>query len=395
MEQVMAAGQNLSSPSSVVITIVDVVHLGIGKVNPFGGQIQRQTVGPEDLAGQNARPVGTVHVDSLDARVISPIGPEEDSGIGTGIEGDTAWLVNVFGQEDHPVGSVFSGHFDRVQSGIDPVKILGDPIQCQAFDKIRSAADDGLGRSRQLLAEDLLRLHVVPVEDVGMSVGGQRYDIFHFDRDNFDRFLFQVGDEEGSTVGNEQEGAARVDGLASVFVFVQDVAIGARADERFLRVPTRLGTTAWDLAFIQIDTDFGVVGHQNFTGRAQTQRAGGRLLATVGARTTVVVAIFGIATRSFIRATGAISLSVAHLRNKSITSACNQSFEYKLLTINVTCVMLMQRSVTLGHCHCPAGHWNEARVQACRSSSSDPSSQSSCPLQTIVLMTQRELLHLK
>ena len=60
-----------------------------------------------------------------------------------------------------------------------------------------------------------------------------------------------------------------------------------------------------------------------------------------------------------------------------------------------TWVILMQRSLTRGHCHCWAGQRNGGRVQAWRESSSELSPQSSWPLHTIVLITQRELLHLK
>jgi hypothetical protein len=50
MEQVVTSRQDLTSSSAVIITVIDVIHLGVSKVNPFGGQIKSQTVGPEDFA---------------------------------------------------------------------------------------------------------------------------------------------------------------------------------------------------------------------------------------------------------------------------------------------------------------------------------------------------------
>lgn len=132
--------------------------------------------------------------------MVSPIGPEEDPSIRTWIQCNTTWLIDIFGKENHPIGTVFTGDFDRVESRIDPVEILSDPIQRQAFNQIGTAADDGHGRSRQFFAEDLFRFHIVPVEDVGVGVGGQRYHVLHFDGDDFDRFLLEIGDEQRATV---------------------------------------------------------------------------------------------------------------------------------------------------------------------------------------------------
>jgi hypothetical protein len=155
----------------------------------------------------------------------------------------------------------------------------------------------------------------------------------------------------------------------------------------------------------------------------------------------VILAIFGVTSGSFVRSAGTVPFPIANLkpnkkknelihrwnsdgipfrekrfdfqdicskirrikRNKKLVFPGQEtdkkiSFAFQMDMMEfilVTWVTLMQRSVTLGHCHWPAGHWKGGREQACRSSSSDPSPQSSWPLQTIVLMTQRELLHLK
>ena len=198
MEQVVTAGQHLPASGSVVVAEVDVVDFGIRKIDAFGGQIQRQSVGPVNLAGDDGRAVGSVHVDTFDARMITPIRPEEDAAtrIRTGIQGDATRLFHVLGDENHPVGSVLAGHFDRVEPGVDPVKIVGDPIQRQAFNQIRTAADDGRGHSGQFLAEDFLDFHVVPVEDVGVSVGSHSHHVLHVHRNHFDGFLLQIRDEQ-------------------------------------------------------------------------------------------------------------------------------------------------------------------------------------------------------
>lgn len=65
------------APGAVVVAEVDVVDFGVGKVDAFVGQVERQSVGPVDFAGDDRRAVGAVHVDALDARVVAPVRPEQ------------------------------------------------------------------------------------------------------------------------------------------------------------------------------------------------------------------------------------------------------------------------------------------------------------------------------
>ena len=68
---------DLVPSGSVVVAEVDVVDFGVGEVDPLIGQIERQSVGPVDLTGEDRSPIGAVHVDSLDARMVAPIRPEQ------------------------------------------------------------------------------------------------------------------------------------------------------------------------------------------------------------------------------------------------------------------------------------------------------------------------------
>ena len=54
MEQVVTAGQHLSSASAVVVAEINVIDFGIGKIDSFLGQIQGEPIGPEDFASQNS-----------------------------------------------------------------------------------------------------------------------------------------------------------------------------------------------------------------------------------------------------------------------------------------------------------------------------------------------------
>ena len=53
------------------------VHAGIGKVESFGGVVDGQGVGPEQVLGHQGNATAAVQARALDARVLTPVGPEQ------------------------------------------------------------------------------------------------------------------------------------------------------------------------------------------------------------------------------------------------------------------------------------------------------------------------------
>ena len=78
--------------------------------------------------------------------------------------------------------------------------------------------------------DDLLEVHVGPVDDLVCHVGGGGDDVLDGDGHPLDGLLVEVGHQEGPPVGNDQVGLGLVGHLAFVLVIhVQDVAVHARA----------------------------------------------------------------------------------------------------------------------------------------------------------------------
>ena len=69
----MIVGNHLLSSRAIVITEVDKVKLGVCEVDPLGGDVQRKTIGPVDLGGDDGLPAGPVHTDPLDPGILSPV----------------------------------------------------------------------------------------------------------------------------------------------------------------------------------------------------------------------------------------------------------------------------------------------------------------------------------
>lgn len=76
MEQIVTSGDNLLTTGPVIITKVDKVQFGIGKIHALVDNVQRQTVGPINLCAYDDRTVSAVHTDTFDSRVFSPVGPK-------------------------------------------------------------------------------------------------------------------------------------------------------------------------------------------------------------------------------------------------------------------------------------------------------------------------------
>ena len=150
---------------------------------------------------------------------------------------------------------------------------------------------------------------------IRVRVGRQRDHVLDVDGHNLDRLLLQIGDEQRASVRDEQVGAGRVDGLAQVLV-LEDVSFGAGADVGRLFIPAHLRAGAGHLALVQVHAHLRVVGHEHLPRRTRAQRAGRSLLAAVGARSTVTVAILQVATGTFVRPARAIAFSVANLNSK-------------------------------------------------------------------------------
>ena len=268
MQQVVVAGNHLVPPCAVVVAKVDEIQLGVGKVDAPRGYVQRQPVGPVDFCAHNHAALRAVHADPLNTRIFAPICPEEPARALARIQRQSARLRDVLIDENHPVGSIGSRHFDRVEPRVQPVEILRDPIIGQPFDQVNTAAHqhDGV-HSADLLAqaEYLLRRHVRPVDDVVLHIGGRCDNILHLDGDALKVVLGEVAEEEGATIGDNQEGVGMVDCLADLLVRLQQIArlAGAEVARRIsfaLRIGASLTARTRRFALVAIHTNPRVIG---------------------------------------------------------------------------------------------------------------------------------------
>lgn len=115
------------------------------------------------------------------------------------------------------------------------------------------------------------------------------------------------------SVGDDEEGGAVVDSLASVLVRLQFVAIDARALKALLEVVANLRAASGRVALVEVGAGDGVVG-QHLALRAGADGARGRLLARVGAETGLVLALGQVAAGTLVRAVRAVRFAVAHGR---------------------------------------------------------------------------------
>ena len=115
VEQVVVVGNHLLPAGAVVVTEINEVQFGVGEVNPLGGNVQGQTIGPVDLGADDNLSVGAVHTNPLNPRVLPPVGPEEPPSSSTRVQGEASWLGYVLVDQDHPVGPVGFCHFYGVE----------------------------------------------------------------------------------------------------------------------------------------------------------------------------------------------------------------------------------------------------------------------------------------
>ena len=76
MQQIEIASDHLLSPSAIVIAEINIIQLGIGKIDSFIRNIERDAVGPEYFRRDDCSTIRSVESDTFDSRVLSPIGPE-------------------------------------------------------------------------------------------------------------------------------------------------------------------------------------------------------------------------------------------------------------------------------------------------------------------------------
>lgn len=79
MKQIVTSGDHLLTTGTVVITKIDEIEFGVGEIHALVDDIQRQTVGPINFRAYDNRTIGSVHTDTFDSRIFSPIGPKQPS----------------------------------------------------------------------------------------------------------------------------------------------------------------------------------------------------------------------------------------------------------------------------------------------------------------------------
>ena len=138
MEEIVIVGNHLLSSRAIVITEVDKVKLGVCEVDPLGGDVQRKTIGPVDLGGDDGLPLGAVHPDPLNSWVLPPVRPEQPPGALARVESEAARLRDVLVDEDHSIGAVLLRHLYGVEARVKPVNVLGHPVIGQTLNQVNA-----------------------------------------------------------------------------------------------------------------------------------------------------------------------------------------------------------------------------------------------------------------
>jgi len=106
MQEIVIVSNDLLATCTVVVAKVDEIQLGISKVNPFGGNIQCQTIRPVYFGGDDGRSERSIHTNSLNSRILSPISPKKPSGAITRIKCQSSGLGDVLINKNHSVCSI-------------------------------------------------------------------------------------------------------------------------------------------------------------------------------------------------------------------------------------------------------------------------------------------------
>lgn len=360
VQQVVASRQHLLPSRAVVVAEVYEVQLGVGEVHSLRRRIERQPVGPVDLGGDDGQSLGAVHADAFDPGVLPPVGPEEPARIGSRVQAHAARLRDVAAEQRRARSAVLLGHLDSVQFAVQPVDVSSDPVVGEALDEVQSGGHDHFGLGAAVQPGDLLQFHVGPEDGSGVHVGGGGDDVLHVDGDPLEALLVEVGDEDGVAVGDDEEGAGVVVGLAGVLVSAQPVAVDAAAVVGLLDVGAELRAGAGRRALVHIAAR-EAVGLQLLARGAQAQRAQRGGVALVGAQPRLVLALGRLARRAcgHTRVTAGSAARHAGRRGRYVPSSAPLG-QSKLLSH--TCVRFTQRLVTPGHCQWPAGHLQFCKI---------------------------------
>lgn len=73
---------NLMAVFAIIVTVVNVLQVGVSEVNPFCRVIQRQAVGPVELCADYDTSCCPIHKGTFDSRVLTPVWPEHQVGAG-------------------------------------------------------------------------------------------------------------------------------------------------------------------------------------------------------------------------------------------------------------------------------------------------------------------------
>lgn len=145
VQQVVAAGQDLLPLRPVVLTEVDEIQFGISEIHSLSGRVQGQTVRPVDLGGDDGGALCPVHADPLDARILSPVGPEQPLRVRSRVQAHSSGLRDVPAHQGGAHRPVLFGHLYGVQFAVQPVDVTSDPIVSQAFYQVQPCSYDVLG----------------------------------------------------------------------------------------------------------------------------------------------------------------------------------------------------------------------------------------------------------
>lgn len=73
----MTSSNNLLATTSIVVTEVYEVKFGVGKIHTLVYNVQCQTIGPIYFSAYNGGTVSTIHTNTFNSRILSPVGPKQ------------------------------------------------------------------------------------------------------------------------------------------------------------------------------------------------------------------------------------------------------------------------------------------------------------------------------
>lgn len=122
---------------SPVVSTEDRLDLGVSPVDTLVDVVQSQSVGPDDtISFDDHDTMLSIHSRSLDASLLSPIRPEDESDLR--INGNGSWLFQRGREDDASFSGLQVHHVDGVESSVGPKQKIMNPVDSNTIRSVQS-----------------------------------------------------------------------------------------------------------------------------------------------------------------------------------------------------------------------------------------------------------------